>query len=115
MADGLSLSVLAFADDLVAFDTHTEAQKILNSIAASLSLKGMEMNIGKCAAMSVKYVHGSPAILSKPQFCLGGRPIPQVSDLNTFQYLGHYIYAAVSLKPSIYNLRRWLELIEMLL
>ena len=64
MADGLSLSVLAFADDLVAFDTHTEAQKILNSIAASLSLKGMEMNIGKCAAMSVKYVHGSPAILS---------------------------------------------------
>ena len=65
MADGLSLSVLAFAEDLVAFaDTHTEAQKILNSIAASLSLKGMEMNIGKCAAMSVKYVHGSPAILS---------------------------------------------------
>ena len=77
VADGLSLSVLAFADDLVAFaDTHTQAQEILNFIVGSLSLRGMELNTGKCAAVSVKYLHGSPAIFTKPQFGLDDRPIP---------------------------------------
>ncbi|KAJ3639107.1 hypothetical protein Zmor_004170 [Zophobas morio] len=112
VAEGVSLSVMAFADDLVAFgDTHAEAQEILCSIASSLSSKGMEININKCAAVSVEYVHGSPAVLTKPQFFLDGRPIPQVSDINTFQYLGHDISAAGSQKPSIHNLKRWLELI----
>lgn len=94
MAEGLSLSVLAFADDLVAFaDTQDDAQKILTSIAACLFSQGMELNTDKCAAVSVKYVHGSPAVLTKPQFSLDGRPILQVSDLNTFQYLRHDISA----------------------
>ena len=115
--NGVSISALAFADDLilVALDA-PEALKLLGTVYQFLKDLGMELSVGKCAAFEVVPTKDS-WYLRDPELVLpSGERIPYASADTILVYLGGKIspWEGIDLKVTRAHLTQVLDRVQKL-
>lgn len=109
----LHVAAIGFADDLVLLeDKDTDMALSLIECNRFFTARGMALNAKKSVAVTATRINGTSVPRTKSIFRVGGSPIISVADADTFRYLGHYIGAAGTVKPTIYRLCKWLRNIE---
>lgn len=107
---GTTISVMAFADDMVLLhDSPAHMPTMLNQLGLFLQSKGMSVNPKKCASLVFERNKSSYFTHSRPLYQVAGMPIPMVTDINAYKYLGHEVSASGVRKPTLTNLPLWLE------
>lgn len=105
--NGVNLSCMAYADDLILIAEQVrDARKLLLEGQKFFEKRNLELNVSKCAAVAVGRAPQKRLFTyTIPQFYLYGEPIKQIGVNETWQYLGEkFTFAGVS-KCSIKNLK----------
>lgn len=103
---------VAFADDLVIFEDRDKYIPLdLALIDGFFARRGMQLNVGKCSLISAALVPGGGKVVprTKNSVKFKGVPLRLVTDFEPAKYLGHVVGSSGILKPSICNLKKWLE------
>lgn len=108
--------VLAYADDLVLVSSsHDHQQHMVRLTERFLRPRAMELNVGKCANLSVVAQAARRTIYTAVNhhyvFLQGGR-IPQLGPTDLFKYLGHRFHPAGIQLPDEVDLTSALRRIE---
>lgn len=103
---------VAFADDLVIFEDQDKYIPLdLSLMDGFFGRRGMQLNVGKCSLLSAALVPGGGKVVPRTKNAIKFKNVPLrlVSDFEPAKYLGHALGSSGILKPSICNLKKWLE------
>lgn len=108
LAEGLNLSVLGYADDLILFaDSIKAAQTVLRYTIDFFDKRGLSLNPRKCVALSVNVVPSNKTLyaISRSLFYIKGTPVNQLQPDEFFKYLGGRYNLMGRSKPLLEDLK----------
>lgn len=113
ISSGIKVPAMAFADDVVLMeDNEVNVPMTLGEIVSFCRGRGMALNASKCTAMVAIAKNKKIAIKSKNNYTIDGKPVRDITVVDTFKYLGHEYSGQGVLKPNLANLSTWLVRIE---